>query len=46
MQTKKDKESISHRQKSSERGKQFLETKHLNLKKLNLGLDLCKILVI
>ena len=42
MQTKRDKEDRHSKNKSGDKSKQFFQTKHLNLKKLNLGLDLCK----
>jgi hypothetical protein len=44
MLGKKDKEERQNRAKSGEKSRQFLETKHLNLKKLNLGSDLCTFL--
>lgn len=41
QQNKRDKEERSSKSKYNDKTKHFLETKNLNLKKLNLGSDLC-----
>lgn len=41
QQNKRDKEERSSKGKYNDKTKHFLETKNLNLKKLNLGSDLC-----
>ena len=46
IQTKRDKQERSSRNKSGDKSKHFFQTKHLNLKKLNLGLDLCNFVLI